>query len=225
MHASCLQDRGCFYSRPYRQAAHTLRLCCSSASTSAPANSSKLRSKYVLAACAEQTAHQIEHAVLIFFCTRALFLPCPHHPCKLPSHSAPPTVALGHICVPSASARQLPRCCPCWFTRECMPPRVPHLRARADGHGLVVVVGARGAVVEQVRPRLVMACRQHAHTIGPLPAALRCHLCPVCQVAHQSRHLDRLLKHKPAGRCKEICFKAVCRYRRAYTTVNCLVCA
>lgn len=29
----------------------TLRLCCSSASTSAPANSSKLRSRYVLAAC------------------------------------------------------------------------------------------------------------------------------------------------------------------------------
>ena len=114
---------------------------------------------------------------------------------------------------------------PCWFTRECMPPRVTHLRARADGHGLVVVVGARGAVVEQVRPRLVMACRQHAHTTGPLPAALRCHLCPVCQVAHQSRHLDRLLKHKPAGRCKEICFIAVCRYRHAYTTVNCLVCA
>lgn len=115
---------------------------------------------------------------------------------------------------------------PCWFTRECMPPRV-HLRARADGHGLVVVVGARGAVVEQVRARLVVACRQHAHTIGPLPAALRCYLCPVCQIAHQSRHLNRLLKHKPAGRCKENCFIAVQIQTLAYTGINdsCPVCA
>lgn len=81
--------------------------------------------------------------------------------------------------------------------RVCSIGRRARLRTGANGHGLVVIVGAGGAVVEEVGPCLVVACRKDPHPVGALPGALRVLLGAVGQIPHQSRHRHWRLKHKP----------------------------
>lgn len=74
-----------------------------------------------------------------------------------------------------------------------------HLGPSPNCHGLVVVVGAGGAVVEQVGARLVDARDEQPRAVGALPGALRVLLRPVRDVLDQPPDLDWLLKDKPAG--------------------------